>query len=226
MTPIKKEQTRELFKVFKKQKILTMRILLEILLCSERTIQRRLKQWSAYTSYNKNGRYYTLPDIPRFNQYGIWKYNGVFFSKYGNLKNTVITVVKQSKSGLSAHELSEITGLSSYAFLSHFKSVPDIKREKQKGVYIYFSSDTGVFIKQKQERESIIQMAAPLDLPSDSAAIGILVELIKNPTDNIDKLARRIRRRGIPVSISKITNLLAYHGILKKKSRVFTLERP
>ena len=190
--------------------------LLEMLICSERTIQRRLKDWKVQTSYNKNGRYYTLASIPRFNQYGIWKYSGVFFSRYGNLKNTVVAVVKQSKSGLSAHELSEITGLSSYAFLSHFKHITAVKREKHNGVYIYFSSDPDEFSKQKQNRESIFKTIVSLDLPSDSEAISILVELILNPTDDIAQLARRIRRKQIPVSTLKVTNLLAFHGILKK----------
>ncbi len=217
----KEKQTSEVLKAFKKQKILTMSILLKILICSERTIQRRLKDWSVYTSYNKNGRYYTLPDIPRFDQYGIWKHSGVFFSKYGNLKNTVIAVIKQSNTGLSAHELSEVTGLSSYAFLSHFKSIPDIKREKQKGIYIYFSSDTDQFVMQKRKRESLAQTVVQQDLPSDGDAISILVELIKNPTDDIDQFVRRIRRKGMPISTLKIMSLLAYHGILKKNHSAF-----
>ncbi|MCP4756933.1 MAG: hypothetical protein GY866_39220 [Proteobacteria bacterium] len=212
----KEKRKIEVFGVFRKRKILTMSKLLEILGCSERTIQRRLKNWNVYTSYNRNGRYYTLSDIPRFDRHGIWKFNGVFFSKYGNLKNTVIAVVKRSNSGLSARELGEITGLSSYAFLSHFKSVSDIEREKRRGVYIYFSSDPDEFAEQKRERNGIVHPTAPLDLPSDGDAIGILVELIRNPADDIDRLARRIRRKGISVPTSKITNLLAYHGILKK----------
>ncbi|MCP3663569.1 MAG: hypothetical protein GY696_13940 [Gammaproteobacteria bacterium] len=115
----KEKLIKEVFELFKNQKVLTMIELVAILRCSERTIQRRFKNWGCYTSYNKNCRYYTLADIPRFDEYGIWKYKGVLFSKFGNLKNTVIAVVKQSDGGLNAHELSEITGLPSYTFLSH-----------------------------------------------------------------------------------------------------------
>jgi transcriptional antiterminator len=217
MSTNKDKQAREVFKAFRKRKMLTMSTLSETLMCSERTIQRHLKNWNVCTSYNQNGRYYTLPDIPKFNRDGIWKYNSIFFSKYGNLKKTVIAVIKQSDSGLSAQELTEMTGLSAYTFLSHFKNTSDIKREKQKGVYVYFSSDSDGFIIQKQRRESTIQTKTLLDLPADSAAISILVELVKNPTANIDKLARLIRRKGISVSTLEINNLLAYHGIVKKK---------
>ena len=64
MTSRKEKQTKEVFKLFKKLKVLTIIKLTAILMCSERTIQRRLKIWGTYTSYNKNCRYYTLPDIP------------------------------------------------------------------------------------------------------------------------------------------------------------------
>ncbi len=216
----KVKRSKETFRIFKKHKVLTMIKLVAILMCSERTIQRRLKNWSAYTSYNKNCRYYTLPDIPHFNQYGIWKYKDIFFSKFGNLKNTIIAIVRNSEAGLNANEISDITGLPSYTFLSHFKNDPNIHREKHRGVYIYFSNEPKEFNNQKRKRESIIQSTALLDLPTDAEAISILVELIKNPTDNIDQLARRIRRKGVPTSISKIMNLLIYHGIVKKNSMV------
>lgn len=92
----KEKRAKEVFRVFNKKKILTMSKLLEMMICSERTIQRRLKEWKIQTSYNKNGRYYTLARVPRFNQHGIWKYGGVFFSTHGNLKNTVVAVIRQS----------------------------------------------------------------------------------------------------------------------------------
>ncbi len=220
----KEKNANDAFKAFKNQKILTMKKLLEILACSERTVQRRLDNWKACTSYNRNGRYYTLPRIARFDGYGIWKYHDVFFSKHGNLKNTAVAVIKLSDAGLSAKELSEITGLSSHAFLSHFKSAPGITREKRQGVFVYFSSEPDEFVKQKKERENIALREIQADLPTDGDAIGILVELIKNPTDDIGKLTRRVRRKGIPVSTAKVANLLAYHGVRKKNSRFSTVE--
>ncbi len=220
MASQKEKQIREALKFFRKQKVVTMNKLSTIMKCSERTIQRRLKNWGTYTSYNKNCRYYTLADIPRFNQYGLWKYRGIFFSKFGNLKETVISVVKQSEAGTSAHELSEIVGLPSYTFLSHFKNDPNIQRQKYSGVYVYFSRDPDEFDRQRWKRESIIQSAALYDLPSDADAIVILVELIKSPTDSIGQLARRVRRKGVQISTNKINNLLIHHGLFKKNPSV------
>ena len=78
---------------FKKQKVVTIDQLASWLSCSVVTARRRLKAWRAYTSYNRNGRYYTLPEIAQFDDIGLWRYQGAFFSKHGNLKQTLVHLV-------------------------------------------------------------------------------------------------------------------------------------
>ena len=74
----------------KKEKIFTLNQLVSILECSSRTAQAKLKLWKTYTSYNQNGKYYTLPEIPHFNEHGLWRFKRAVFSKYGNLKKTIM----------------------------------------------------------------------------------------------------------------------------------------
>lgn len=64
---------------FSNMKIATISQLAKWLSCSIPTVRRRLKEWGAYTSYNHNGRYYTLPRTPDFDEHGLWRYQGVFF---------------------------------------------------------------------------------------------------------------------------------------------------
>ena len=66
-------------KLFKKQRIVTVALLTTWLSCSMPTARRRLKEWKAYTSYNHNGRYYTLPGITEFDEHGLWRYRGRVF---------------------------------------------------------------------------------------------------------------------------------------------------
>ena len=54
-------------KSFNINSVLTIDELSGILMCSLITVRRRLKEWRVCSSYNKNGRYYTLPSIPTFN---------------------------------------------------------------------------------------------------------------------------------------------------------------
>ncbi|MCK4817251.1 hypothetical protein KA005_15885 [bacterium] len=212
----KQKRLRKTLNVFRSRKVTSLDKLVVLLKCSERTVQRRLKEWGTYTSYNQNGRYYVLPNAPEFDEYGLWKFKNAFFSKHGNLKETLACIVNQSKAGLSAFEMSDILGLPAHTFLSHYKDSADIHREKYKGLYIYFSKDLVVFEKQKREREEQVRSRAILDLPSDADAVIILVTLIKHPNDSIEQLTRRVRRRGVKVPIENCRNLLIYHDLLKK----------
>jgi hypothetical protein len=58
-------------KNFQRHKVLTIEQLVRLLESSVITARRQLKKWRAYTSFNMNGRYYTLPGIPRFDENGI-----------------------------------------------------------------------------------------------------------------------------------------------------------
>jgi len=44
----------------------------------------------------------------------------------------------------------------------------------------------------------------------------ILAALIKHPHDSLEQLTRRVRRRGIKVSMESVHNLLLTHDLLKK----------
>lgn len=213
----KQERLKKILRVFQAERIMSMDNLTALLRCSERTVQRRLKEWGTYTSYNQKGGYYVLPNVPEFDdQHGLWKYKKAFFSRHGNLKETLTYVVDQSRAGLDAFALSDILGLPAHTFLSHYKDSANIQREKQKGLYIYFSRNPARFEKQKKERDHLICSKATLDLPSDADAVIILVTLIKHPDDNIQQLMRRVQRRAIKVPIEKCRNLLTYHNLLKK----------
>ncbi len=212
----KEKNEDEALKIFRSLKVINMVKLVSLLNYSERTIKRRLKHWKAYTSYNHNSSFYVLPDIPKFDQYGIWKYKKIFFSNFGNLNKTLKGIIDQSAAGLKASEISDILGLPAYTFLSHFKNDPNLHREQQNGRYIYFSKKPNIFEIQKIERAKIRQSIAKLDLPSDSDSVIILAELIKHLKDTVEQLTRRVRRRGIRVSTEKVRNLLDYHNLLKK----------
>ncbi len=209
--PIKKN----IVAFFQKRKALTIAELKEFFQLSQRTIERRLKQWKTYRSYNHNGCYYVLPEIPEFNSEGIWKYKEMRFSKHGGLRSSIIALVEQSSSGLSAKDLSESFGGSLLQILSSFKEHSELLREREAGRYICFSSNPMVYAAQKQRQSERRQSQAKEHLPSHANAVIILVELIQHPSDTLDQLTRRVRRRGINISGEEVRNLLLSHGLLK-----------
>ena len=209
--------TNIVFEQFRKKKTLTLSEITSLLNCSERTTQRRLRDWEAYTSYNCNGRYYTLRDVPQFDNNGIWQYKNVYFSQHGTLQKTLQYLVEHSEAGLNIIEANEILKMEVQDILSkQFINHSYFYREKHKGLYIYYSQDSLMQTMQKQARHAFFKAVAIDELPTDAEAVIILVEFIKHPNDTVKQLAARVRHRKQKVSLNKIHNLLLYHDLLKK----------
>src|SRR6202023_1623375 len=71
------------------------------------TVFRKLKQLGYLASYTHRGRFYTLSEIARFDDRGLWSHEGVWFSRYGTLLATLETFVHQAANGYHANELAE-----------------------------------------------------------------------------------------------------------------------
>jgi hypothetical protein len=201
---------------FMKKKVMVIDQLTELLDCSIPTVRRRLKEWRTYTSYNYNGRYYTLPDIPRFDKYGLWGYKGIFFSKHGNLRQIVIRLIQHSTGGLTARETEEILQVSLGSFMPCFRNIADLRREKIAGRYVYFSSDEAIYGKQSQKRQEDERHSRQQKLPTDAEAVAILVERINHPQWSVQQLCERLHKQGWRIKREIIQNLFKRHGLLKK----------
>jgi hypothetical protein len=209
----------EVLDFFMQKKIVTLRQLSEVLNCSIRTSQRRLKQWSAYKSYNKNGQYYVLPEIVQFDQNGLWKYKKAFFSKFGNLRQTVVSLVQRSSYGLSGTELGKLLGLLPRSFLSHFKNDPSLYREKVDGIFVYFHHEPELRKEQFSMRMRQKEMAIKeTKLPEPQLIIAVLVELIKHPKVKPRQLIRGLIKKGCPITLQEMKNIFRHYELPKKKT--------
>jgi len=199
---------------FRRQKIITIDQLVKLLTCSVITARRRLKKWQTYTSINKNGRYYTLPQIPVFDENDLWRYRTVLFSKHGNLTQTIVELIRASKAGLSAVEIAGIVDLApNSSFLSRIKDVPGIRREKHQGRFVYLSDRFEIYNRQKHRWAFSRRVA---DFPTDAQAILILVQRIKHPGIGIEQLAGKVAKQDKRIDPGAVRRLLQFHGLLKK----------
>lgn len=198
---------------FQTKKILTIDELSQLLGSSAITCRRRLKQWRALTSYNQNNRYYTLRSIARFNKKGLWHYRGVFFSKHGTCKQTVIHFVRISEKGLSNTELAEVLGENPNSLLAHFRDIPGITKERHGRDIVYFSCEQEVY--QRQTRKRFPPEPPMLKLPTDALKIVILVEVIKHPGRSIPELAQGLAKTGHAINESLIHSLFDFYGLKK-----------
>jgi hypothetical protein len=211
-------------KVFKKKKVLMIEELSRLLGSSLVTARRRLKQWKAYTSFNQNGRYYVLPDVAKFNTYGLWRHQDILFSQHGNLKQTVIALVKNSPAGLTGSQIGELVSLAPRSFLSHFRNESQLRREMIEGRFVYFASDKATCLRQKKNLQ---ELTNPSDMraPTEAEAIVILVERIKHLDLSIEDLTKKLRKVGYRFSTDAIRHFLYSHGLLKKTQAIASSRR-
>jgi len=206
----------ETLKLFRRSRIMTIVQLTDHLRCSVPTVRNRLKRWDTLTSYNHNGRYYALPEVVKFDECGLWKYKGVFFSQHGTLKSTIVSLVRNSSEGLDAAEIGRLTGLLPRSFMTQLSSIAGIRRQRYEKRFLYFSDDEHRYRSQRRLRTEAAGERRPKDLPSDEQAIQILVDCIKHPDSSVQECAQRLRKKGKGISIVSIRSLLLYHGIEKK----------
>lgn len=209
------EKIKTVWHQLEKAKIFNIGELASLLTCSVPNARLKRKQWQAFTSYNQNGKYYTLPQVPQFDGHGLWRYKNAAFSKHGNLKNTVIHLVSVAPAGLSGKQLGEILGLSPQSFLHHFRQCPGIHREKHGGVFIYFSDVDKVYEQQLQERISVAARSAIVTL-SDPEAVLILVAVIQQYGISAEEILALPEIKQSKITLSAVKGFMAYHGLLKK----------
>ncbi|MBD3240806.1 MAG: hypothetical protein GF331_09495 [Chitinivibrionales bacterium] len=69
------------------------------------TVLRKLRTLGYHASYSHRGKYYTLSEIPQFDERGLWSFGQVRFSRHGTLRNTAREFVTESLAGYTAAEL-------------------------------------------------------------------------------------------------------------------------
>jgi hypothetical protein len=211
---LNKEKIKNALDAFRKLKVFTLDQVVSSLNCSMPSARLKVRQWKTYTSYNQNGRYYVLPTVPCFDDNGLWRYKGIYFSKNGNLKNTVVHLINKSSSGLTGKQISDIVWLSARSFLHHFRDAQGICRDKHDGVYVYFSDNPDTYKHQTQNRLAGIPVARRRIAEAD--AVAILVGLIKHHDISIEDIMALPEIKAKNLSALVIREFLEHHGLLKK----------
>ncbi|MDA3915623.1 MAG: hypothetical protein PF690_01430 [Deltaproteobacteria bacterium] len=131
----------------------------ELFTSSTMTVFRKLKSLKYLSSYSHRGKYYTLNFIPEFDETGLWSFNSIWFSKYGNLIETTREFVDQSKAGFSAQELGQILNVEVKHPLLALFTKNQVSRKKFSNIFIYFSPSRSKRLQQITLRKSSDSLA-------------------------------------------------------------------
>jgi hypothetical protein len=167
--------------LLQRQKIATLAELKEAVGTSAAmTVFRKLSDLGYQTSYSHRGKYYTLADIPNFDDQGLWFYQAVGFSRDGTLLATAQRFVEQARVGFTAGELRDLLQVEVKQALLQLYRQKRISREQIGGRYVYLSRDSGMQLNQKlarEERRAVWELnESPLEaeVPSELKAAMIL----------------------------------------------------
>ena len=105
----KQESKETLRKLVKKRSVFDLDALFDALGTRSRmTVFRRLQQVGYLSSFTHGGRFYTLENIPQFDEFGLWFHRDIGFSQAGTLKETVVLQVEKTPEGRTHEELQHL----------------------------------------------------------------------------------------------------------------------
>jgi len=130
------------------------------------TVFRKLKELSYHTSYSHRGQFYTLAEIPDFDENGLWTYDSAGFSRRGTLLNTSEAFVNQAPAGYFAGELEELLHVPVKEPLLYLVRQDRIGRREISHMYLYCASDN------QRQRQQLLARQARLEQPGVAGSVA------------------------------------------------------
>ncbi|MEK7863906.1 MAG: hypothetical protein AAB295_11675 [Chloroflexota bacterium] len=185
---------------------------------SRMSIFRRLSSLGYVSSYSHTGRYYALTSVADFDADGLWRYQGIGFSRDGTLKATVLRLVEGSDAGRTQRELRVRLGVRVHNPLLELVESKRLGRESFEAEYIYVSAKRALAATQMQRRGSLAALA-PVIVEAPSIEVEVLLEVIHGtrlPDPNAELLSARLVARGVRVNVAEVAAVLERHGLKKR----------
>jgi len=211
-----------------KARVLTRKSLCAFLKVSHMTVVRALKKHGYYTSYNKNSAYYTLKDIPTFDAKGLWSHQDIHFSRHGTLVETMLSLVEQSSSGYTVHEMEKLLRTKAGNLLCLLCREKRLSRYYTGRYAVYLSTDSRVQAKQKSQRRQQVEETrvatelvptAKKEFPADIdiiTVLNVLIEIIELPKASVASLSRSLQHQGIGTTADEIRKIVEFYSLKKK----------
>ncbi len=220
-----KESRKALVRVFRKNYIANLNELFHVLDTQSRmSVFRRLKLIGYLTSFTHAGRYYTLPDIPKFDTFGLWFYQDVGFSSAGTLKSTVVDIVHSSEAGMTPTEILNLLRLrvpnSLHNALHELIKNKQLKRHRLQGLPLYTNIDSDIAQNQVVTRREKIESRSRISaVPSIEVTISVLVEAIRAGKVLVSPstVSARLNAQGMTITVDHVEQIFSQYGLEAEK---------
>jgi len=213
---------KALRRLFRRRQVADLDDLFEALDTRSRmSVFRRLTDVGYLSSYSHRGRYYTLADIPDFDEDGLWRYQAIGFSRFGTIKETVARRVEEVEAGSTHSELEALLRIKVHDTLLELVQAGRIRRERAGGAYLYVSADPERGAQQLALRHQLLllQDAQAPKLPAREVVLLVLVEALhaSEGLASASIVARRLLARGEVVTPEQVALVYAHFGLAPGK---------
>lgn len=216
------EQARDrLLKLFQRRRVLALCDLFEALGTRSRmTVFRRLREVGYRTSFTHRGQYYTLAELPQFDEWGLWFHGDIGFSRSGTLKETTAVQVEQAPDGRTHGELSHRLGVRVHNALLELVHEGRLGRERYRGQHLYVSAEAERAAEQVRQRVEGERALARTRLePTLEETIEILAEALRGAGEIPSPLevVRALAARGVALEPRLVSAVYAAHQLTAGK---------
>lgn len=184
---------------------------------SAATVFRYLRQVPYRSSYNYNGRYYTLHDPSRYDRFGLLCHGDVYFSRDGTLKPTVRRLIWESEAGLTQRELQELLRLRVQSFLQALVQEKEVEREPLEGIYHYLHIQREIRQAQWRRRLELIAAAKECKVEiDDTVVIRVLLVLLRFPGAKPEDIVRHLRGHSPLILLPQVDAVFTRYALGEK----------
>lgn len=221
---------QRLRRLLRRQKVLDMQTLqAHVQGRSRRSLFRDLASLGYRTSFTHTGRYYTLAEIPDFDDWGLWFHGEIGFSLAGTMKETAAVQVKDAPNGRIHEELSHLLRVRVHNTLLDLVREERIGREPYRGKLLYVSADPERAAEQVRRRvETDRTLAEALRVPTDEEVVEVLVEALRAAPEVPEPalVAKRLAARGVRLEPRHVEQIFEEHGLVPGKKTALRSSSP
>jgi hypothetical protein len=217
----KADSQKALKKLFRRFPVADLDTLCKTLQTSSRmSIFRRLREIGYFSSYTHTGRYYTLADVPQFDDYGLWIHQGIGFSQFGTLRATIVQLVNKSPTGHTHMELNNLLRIRIHNTLLKLVREDRVGRKYIEKIFLYVSADSDHAAEQiSRRRVQLADSQKAIPHIATTTVIEVLIETIHAGQVRIapSLVVKGLSARGIPITVQQVEQVFSRYGIDTEK---------
>ncbi len=214
----KEERLKTIEKFIEQKKVLSFEKLVQFVNVSDITVRRDLRTLNYMTSYTHRGQFVTLPEIPRFDDNGIWFFYKIGFSQYGNSLESILKLIDKSKQGISREELEDILKIGISKQIQILIGQEKLHRVKLGSKYLYLPEEV---MKNKKKKYRLLGARQTEDYFEKDVRKKDLIALLKAVLEHnkikMTSLKQLAKKYGLKLPLNKIEKLLIENRLTEKK---------